>query len=77
MKLKEALSLLALDGVDTETITKKEVMKAFRDKSRVLHPDKYKPGTPDRSALRLECGWPARSMRRRERRDRSFFYELG
>ena len=42
MKLKEAQSLLSLDGVDMETITKKEVMKAFREKSRFMHPDKHK-----------------------------------
>ena len=29
MKLNEALSLLSLDGVNVETITKKEIMKAF------------------------------------------------
>ena len=42
MKLKEAVGLMSLDGVDLETLTKKEVMKAFREKSRFMHPDKHK-----------------------------------
>ena len=40
MKFLECLELLELDGTSGSMIEKDEVVKAFRERARALHPDK-------------------------------------